>query len=326
MPWLALTFEIDAAHAEAFGDALIESGADSVALEDADAGSAAEVPHYAEPSPHAAYGEFAPERTPAAWPHNRLSALIAEDTDPAALAAAAARAAGLPGVPRYTVARVADDDWVRRTQAQFAPLEIADRLWIVPSWHEPPEADAIAIRLDPGLAFGTGSHPTTRLALRFLARSLRDDRPGAALRVLDYGCGSGILAIAAAKLGAAEVDAVDVDPQAIAAAARNALANNVKLRACAPESLPPGEYDLVVANILANPLIVLAPLLVARLRPRARLALSGILAAQAAEVIAAYAPQVPLGVTEEEDGWVLLEGECREQTGSMRDSTRGAGA
>jgi ribosomal protein L11 methyltransferase len=322
MSWLALTFEIDAAHAEAFGDALLEAGADSVSLEDADAGGAAEVPRYAEPSPHAAYGEFALEQTPAVWSRNRLSALVADAVDPAALAAAAAAAAGLPGVPRYTVARVADDDWVRRTQSQFAPLKIADRLWIVPSWHEPPEADAIAIRLDPGLAFGTGSHPTTRLALRFLARSLRDSPRGAARRVLDYGCGSGILAIAAAKLGATEVDAVDVDPQAIAAATRNALANNVKLRACAPESLPPGEYDVVVANILANPLIVLAPLLVARTRPRGRLALSGILAAQAAEVIAAYTARVPLTVTEEEDGWVLLEGERRAQTDSMRGTTR----
>ncbi len=308
MPWLALTFEIDAAHAEAFGDALIEAGAESVSLEDADAGSAAEVARYAEPSPHAAYGEFAPEPSLAAWTHNRLSVLIAEDADPASLAATAAQAAGLPSAPRYTVARVADDDWVRRTQAQFAPIRIDERLWIVPSWHEPPEANATVIRLDPGLAFGTGSHPTTRLALRWLGRSLRDARRGAPARILDYGCGSGILAIAAAKLGAAEVDAVDVDPQAVAAAARNALANNVKLRACAPESLPPGEYDLVVANILANPLIVLAPLLIARLRPLARLALSGILAAQAREVIAAYAPQVPLRVAEEDDGWALLEG------------------
>ena len=193
MPWLALTFEIDAAHAEAFGDALLEAGADSVSLEDADAGGAAEVPRYAEPSPHTAYGEFALEQAPV-WPRNRLSALVAEAADPAALAAAAAAAAGLPGVPPYTVARVADDDWVRRTQSQFAPLKIADRLWIVPSWHEPPEADAIAIRLDPGLAFGTGSHPTTRLALRFLARSLRDSPRGAGWSVLEYGCGSGILA------------------------------------------------------------------------------------------------------------------------------------
>jgi ribosomal protein L11 methyltransferase len=311
MSWLVLTFEIDEAHAEAFGDALIDAGADSVSLEDADAGSAAETPRYAEPSPHAAYGEFALEQTPAAWSRNRLSALLDESADPVAIAAAAARAAGLADTPRYTVSRIADDDWVRRTQAQFAPLEVADRLWIVPSWHEPPAANAIAIRLDPGLAFGTGSHPTTRLALRFLARSLRDGSRCAAPRVLDYGCGSGILAIAAAKLGAAEVDAVDVDPQAIAATARNALANNVTLRACAPELLPAGEYDVVVANILANPLIVLAPLLVARLRPRARLALSGILAAQAAEVIAAYAAQVSLSVAEEEEGWVLLDGERR---------------
>ncbi len=322
MSWLALTFEIDAAHAEAFGDALLEAGADSVSLEDADAGSAAEEPRYDEPVPRAMQGESSPERSPEAWRRNRLSALVSEGVDPAALAAAAARAAELPSVPPYVMSRVADDDWVRRTQSQFAPLRIAERLWIVPSWHEPPEPDAITIRLDPGLAFGTGSHPTTRLALRFLARLLRERPRGAAPRVLDYGCGSGILAIAAAKLGAADVDAVDVDPQAIAAAARNALANHVRLRVGAPESLPPGEYDLVVANILANPLIVLAPLLVARARPHARLALSGILAAQAAEVIAAYAPQVALAVTAEEDGWVLLEGERRAET----DSTRSARA
>ena len=273
MPWLGVTLEVEAALAEAFSDALMEEGAQSVWL-----------------------GE------PGA-PRQRVHALLAAQADAATLLARAAAAAGL-ALPPYETRGIADEDWVRTTQAQFAPLCLENRLWIVPSWHEAPRDPAVAVvRLDPGLAFGTGSHPSTRLVLAWLARSLA---PGADL--LDYGCGSGILAIAAAKLGAARVDGVDVDPQALATAAENARANGVALRVFPPERLPPGSYDVVVANILSQPLIVLEPLLAARTRRGGRIALSGILDAQSAEVAAAYAGDFAMRVAASEEGWDLLEG------------------
>jgi ribosomal protein L11 methyltransferase len=273
VPWVGVTLEVEAAQAEAFSDALMEEGAQSVWLEE-----------------------------PAA-PRQRLHALLAERADAANLLARAAAAAGLE-LPRYEARAVADEDWVRATQAQFAPLCLEGRLWIVPSWHEPPSDPAAAVvRLDPGMAFGTGSHPSTRLVLAWLARQLA---PGA--RVLDYGCGSGILAIAAAKLGAASADAVDVDPQALATAADNARANGVALRVFPPERLPPGSYDVVMANILSQPLIVLEPLLAARMRHGGRIVLSGILDAQSAEVAAAYAGHFAMRVAASEEGWDLLEG------------------
>jgi len=275
VPWLALSLEVEAAQAEAMSEALMEQGAHSVWIEE-------------------------PER-----PRNRLHALLAQDADPAALLGSAAAQAGI-GAPAFTVQAVADQDWVRATQAQFAPICIAGRLWVVPSWHQPPRDAAAVVRLDPGMAFGTGSHPSTRLVLGWLARSLA---PGAS--VLDYGCGSGILAIAAAKLGAARVDAVDVDPLALATTMDNARANGVGLRAFAPERLPPGDYDVVVANILSQPLIVLEPLLAARTRRGGRIALAGILAAQSAEVVAAYAGDFDAGVAASEEGWDVVEGRRR---------------
>jgi ribosomal protein L11 methyltransferase len=276
--WLRITLELEQALAEAVSEALIEEGAQSVALEDAAPG----------------------ER------RSRLEALAALDADPGALVAAAARACGLARVPEFRVARLEDEDWVRRAQAQFAPIRIAERLWIVPSWHPGPEPGASVVRLDPGLAFGTGSHASTRLVLAWLARSLRGGE-----RVLDYGCGSGILAIAAAKLGAREACAVDLDPRALEAAAANARANGVALRAAAPEELPAGDYDVVVANILAAPLIVLQPLLAARVRPGGAIALSGILEAQAPEVVAAYARDFEAAVAAAEEGWALIAGRRR---------------
>jgi ribosomal protein L11 methyltransferase len=273
VPWVGVTLQVEAAQAEAFSDALLEEGAQSVWLEE-----------------------------PAA-PRQRLHVLLAEQADAAKLLARAAAAASL-ALPRYQTRTVADEDWVRATQAQFAPLCLGGRLWIVPSWHEAPSDPAAAVvRLDPGMAFGTGSHPSTRLVLAWLARQLA---PRA--RVLDYGCGSGILAIAAAKLGAASADAVDVDAQALATAADNARANGVALRVFAPERLPPGSYDVVMANILSQPLIVLEPLLAARTRRGGRIALSGILAAQSAEVAAAYASDFAMRVAASEEGWDLLEG------------------
>jgi ribosomal protein L11 methyltransferase len=272
MPWLALSLAVDEALVGPLGDALLESGADSVCLDGLDTG------------------------------HPSMTALLAAQADPAAIVSAAARACGLAQAPAYALSRVADEDWVRRSQSQFEPLEVGERLWIGPSWHEPPPGRGV-VRLDPGLAFGTGSHPSTRLVLRFLERTIRGGES-----VLDYGCGSGILAIAAARLGAASVDAVDVDPQAVQSTTANARANAVTVRALAPEALADSAYDIVVANILAQPLIVLAPLLASRTAPGGRIALSGILESQAGEVASAYAPWFGLRISPEE-GWALVEGE-----------------
>jgi len=294
MPWLSLTLEVEEAAAEALSEALLAGGAQSVSIEDADEGTAHEVARFAEPSWNS---------PAAAWPRSRVVALLPLDANVLEFVVACARTAGLDGPPAFRVTRVEDDDWVRRTQSQFAPVPIGDRLWIVPTWCEPPAASAVVVRLDPGMAFGTGTHPSTRLALHFLERTVRGGE-----RVLDYGCGSGILAIAAAKLGAAEVDAVDLDSRALDATRDNARANHVSVRVSTPEALPPGDYDVVVANILANPLILLAPALTARVRSRGRLALSGILAAQAGDVAAAYHPAIELDVSHVVEGWALLEG------------------
>jgi len=274
VPWLALTLEVAAAQAETLSDALVEQGAHSVWIDD-------------------------PGR-----PSHRLHALFDARANAAALLGAAAAAAGCP-MPPYRAYDVADEDWVRATQAQFGPQCVAGRLWIVPSWHEAPR-EGVVLRLDPGLAFGTGSHATTRLVLGWLASVPLQDA-----HVLDYGCGSGILAIAAAKLGATRVDAVDLDADALAATGGNARANEVEVRVFAPEQLPPGDYDVMVANILAQPLIVLEPLLAARARPGARLALAGILDAQAAEVVAAYREHFAARVAAREEGWALIEGQRR---------------
>ncbi len=272
MPWLELSLELEAAAAEAFSECLLEAGALSVALDDLEAA------------------------------RQTLRALLAPGSNASRVVAAASGLAGLGAVPAFSIREIADADWVRSSQAQFAPCEIGARLWIGATWHQAPAGRA-AVQIDPGLAFGTGSHPTTRLALRFLERTLRGGES-----LLDYGCGSGILAIAAAKLGAARIDAVDLDPEAVETAAANALANRVALRAALPEALPTATYDIVVSNILAQPLIVLAPLLAARAASGGRIALSGILEPQAAEVLAAYVPWFELRIDQTEDGWALLAG------------------
>jgi ribosomal protein L11 methyltransferase len=301
MPWLAITLEVEQPSVEAVSEALLEAGAESVALEDACAGSREERAHFAEPD-----GAGAVPDTPPDWRRARIVALAAEQADAAALVTQAARRAGLAQAPRFTLERVADDDWVRRAQTQFEPVQAAPRLWIVPSWHAPPDPAAIVVRLDPGLAFGSGHHASTRLVLAWLARTLRGGES-----LLDYGCGSGILAIAAAKLGARRVAAVDLDPQALEAAAANARANRAEILVAPPHELPAGDYDVVVANILARPLIELEHALAARVRRGGRLALSGVLVAQAAEVGAAYAPDFELGAGADEEGWALLEGRRR---------------
>ncbi len=294
MAWISASFLTDAATAEPLCDALLEAGALSASIEDADAGTPEEKPQFGEPG----------METPAtAWDHSRIVALFAEDAPVGQMMAEAAAALNLAQAPDFALARVEEQNWVQLTQAQFDPIRISDRLWIVPSWHESPDPDAINLVLDPGMAFGTGSHPTTRLCLEWLEREVT---PGCS--VLDYGCGSGILAIAAARLGAASVAGVDIDPQAVSAARDNAERNRVQARFEDSAAPLAGEYDLVVANILSNPLRVLAPAICAHVRPGGRLALSGILAEQAEEIVRIYAAWIPLSVADSREGWVCLSG------------------
>jgi ribosomal protein L11 methyltransferase len=291
--WLQATLVTDAAHAEALSDALMAAGAISASVEDAQAGTELETPQFGEPG----------SPTTPIWELSRVVALFEPATDLRERIATAVRDARIAELPEISFEEVAEQDWVRLTQSQFDPIRISDRLWIVPSWHQAPDPTAINLELDPGLAFGTGSHPTTRLCLEWLEANVS---PGAS--VLDYGCGSGILGIAALKLGAGNVLGVDIDPAALTAAADNAARNRVAMR-LAPSSAPLDEiFDRVVANILTNPLMLLAPLLVSRLKPGGRLALSGVLESQADQVIAAYAPHVSLTVGATHEGWVRLEG------------------
>lgn len=268
-------------------------GAISASLEDADAGSLDETPIFGEPT----------EPDAGLWRHCIVTALLQADQRPADLVAQATLAAGLAAMPAWTVESVEDQDWVRLTQAQFDPIPISPRLWIVPTWHDTPDSTAINIRLDPGLAFGTGSHPTTRLCLRWLDENIMGGET-----VLDYGCGSGILAIAAAKLGAADVWGVDIDPQAIQAAAYNADINAVNTRFYTPDQAPATAAQIVVANILTNPLKALAPLLASLTLPGGRLVMSGILEQQAEAVMQVYRTWFQFDSPAVEDGWVRLCG------------------
>ena len=293
MSFVALRFDASAAAAEAWSDALLDAGALSIDVSDPRAGTANESPLYGEP------GEAVAQR----WTLSRVVALFAADADWQSALRDAAQALAQP-VPPHETFPVADQDWVRQTQAQFGPIEIAHGFWIVPSWSAVPEPGAISLRLDPGLAFGTGSHPTTRLCLEWLHETLSGGES-----VLDYGCGSGILAIAAAKLGAGRVVGVDVDPQAVRASDSNARRNDVTAVFVEPDALPPATNDVVVANILANPLILLAPALAQRVAVGGRIALSGILEEQADSVIAAYVRWFTLARWRGSEGWVLLAGE-----------------
>lgn len=293
MSWQSLSFLTEAASAEPLCDALLEAGALSAAIEDADAGTPDEQPQFGEPGS---------VNTPG-WKHSRIVALLEADADVAALLASATAAACLPGIAAYAVETVAEQNWVQLTQSQFDPIQVSSRLWIVPSWHESPDPEAINLILDPGMAFGTGSHPTTRLCLEWLERQVT---PGCSL--LDYGCGSGILAIAAARLGAGRVAGVDIDSQAVTAARANAENNGVTVLFADSAQPVAGEYDIVVANILANPLRVLAPAICAHVRSGGQLALSGILREQAAEIIDIYAAWLPLEIADVREDWVCLAG------------------
>ena len=299
----ALTLLVPAAAVDAVCDALCdELDALSASVEDADAGSAAEQPVFDEPGV-----------ATSAWRRAHVNALFADEAAATAAAAALAATQDDTGVHVLAIEPLADRDWVRLTQAQFGPCEITADFWIVPTWSEVPAGAAEVIRLDPGRAFGTGTHPTTRMCLCWIAEHGRSDGD-AWSRALDYGCGSGVLAIAASRFGAEVVDAVDVDAAAIEAAAANALANDVELRTGAPEIVA-GPYELVVANILAAPLKLLAPLLCSLLdEGGGTLVLSGILARQADELRAAYAPWLELAVAAEDDGWILMTGERRRAT------------
>lgn len=283
---------------EPASDALMDDlGALSVSVEDADAGTGAEQAIFGEPGlPAPAEG----------WGRSSLAALF--DSEGGATAAAA-RLLARPGFEavRVRALRAVDErDWVRVTQSQFAPVEVTSGFWIVPSWHDVPPGATHTIRLDPGLAFGTGTHPTTRMCLRWTARHAGSLAHRWA-RVLDYGCGSGILAIGAARFGARSIDAVDIDPSAVQATRDNAAANGVSLNAGLPEQAR-GEYRLVYANILATPLTLLAPLLCGHVAPGGDLVLAGILDRQADALTAAYAPWITLQVEDTEDGWILMTG------------------
>jgi ribosomal protein L11 methyltransferase len=292
MAWQRVALVVEARHAEDLVAALEAEGALATDLEDADVGTAGEQALFAEPG---AEGGL--------WPRCRVGALFPETADAARAIERALASTGAPSIAAASLSRVEDADWVAQSQRQFPPLNVAPRLWIVPTWHAAPEPDALNIVLDPGAAFGTGSHPSTRLCLAWLARSVRRGDS-----VLDYGCGSGILAIAALKLGATGATAVDIDPMALEAARYNAGRNGVELTLASAQRMPPGSFRITVANILANPLRMLAPLLGARTDPGGALALSGILTDQAGEVIASYAPWCDLSVEGSEEGWVLLAG------------------
>ena len=315
MPYRELIFTVHAEIAEPLGDALMELGALSITVEDAAAGGYDENPLYGEPG-------LSPEVQ--AWDRSTVTALFNPDVDDSddadfipELLHSLRDAGFFLRSPEEKI--VAEQDWVRLTQSQFAPIQIGERIWVVPSWHETPtDPNAICLAVDPGLAFGTGSHPTTHLCLLWLEQQSHLQNTS----LLDYGCGSGILAIAAKKLGCNPVVGTDIDPQAMVAARSNAEINGVDITFALPDDAVPmldadARYDIVMANILANPLQVLAPALVQRIRPGGQIVLSGVLSRQAEEVIATYSQWLTLSVWNESDGWVCL-------AGTLEDSSQSA--
>jgi ribosomal protein L11 methyltransferase len=292
-----VTLLCTAANAETVSDLLIEElDAMSAAVEDADAGTEAEQALFGEPG----------MALSGSWNRSLVKALFT-DLDVARSAASRLLDARPADIRVRAIEPVANRDWITLTQAQFAPTEVAPGFWIVPSWHRPPDDAQRVIRLDPGMAFGTGTHPTTRMCLRWIARQ-SGDRSWA--RVLDYGCGSGILAIGAALHGAHSIEAVDIDPLALEATQANARTNDVQLKVGRPEAAD-GVYALIVANILATPLKLLAPLLCRHLDIGGDLVLSGLLERQAAEVASTYKPWIDLRIGDREEGWILMVGSAR---------------
>ncbi len=290
MTFAALVLVVKAEEADHLSDALLDAGALSVGCEDARAEPAAEAP------PFDGSGESV------SWARVRLTALCKAQPEPEQLLLHACNRAGI-AVPVHELCPVPDEDWVAKSREQFGPIRVSSHLWIVPTWRQAPEPDAINLVLDPGLAFGTGAHPSTRLCLQWLERSIAGGET-----VLDYGCGSGILTIAALKLGARRAVGVDIDPDAVGTARANARRNDVAgefLEACAPLTFT---ADVVIANILANPLKVLAPMLASRCRHGGQIALSGILSDQASEVESCYSPWIAFAPPAEAEGWVCLSG------------------
>lgn len=299
MGWTEIVIEVARDQAELLSDALMTRGALSVLVEDADEGTDAENPLFGEPGM---------EITAHAWDRSRVIALTDTETDAAGLVAGASGDINLGSLPLFTTRNVEDQDWVRLTQSQFDPIHIGRHIWVVPSWHDANQ-EGLVLELDPGLAFGTGSHPTTRLCMEWLEDTVR---PGQS--VLDYGCGSGILALVAKKLGAGDVTGVDIDPQALEAARYNTERNQCVVDYHLPDTFAQAfpehvTFETVVANILANPLMLMAPMLCGRIAPGGHLVLSGVLERQAEEVIAAYAPYVALRVHAAHEGWVALTGQ-----------------
>jgi len=287
---VALVLELDSGDADRLSDTLLEVGAISVTYEEAPAGTRARsIPAY-EPE------------VSGSWPLVQLTALCRTQDNPEQVLVRACEAARIR-VPDHKSHAVHDENWVEKSREQFSPIRVSDRLWIVPTWHTPPEPAAINLVIDPGLAFGTGSHPSTFLCLRWLERTIRGGET-----IIDYGCGSGILAIAALRLGAHRAIGVDIDPSAILVARANAQRNRA-----AAEFLDGSEplsivADIVVANILANPLKLLAPFLASRCAPGGWVALAGILSFQASEIEKAYAPWIQFRERSEAEGWVCLSG------------------
>ena len=292
MPYQQITIAVNDHLAERLADALMEHGALSAAIEDAYAGTENEQAIFGEPGMPAEQ----------IWQQSKVITLFGEHDEAAAVVKAAAQECGLKDLS-YDSETLEDQDWVRLTQSQFDPIQISERLWITPSWHKAPAGNAVNLQLDPGLAFGTGSHPTTRLCLKWLDTQLKGGES-----VLDYGCGSGILTIAALKLGAGSAVGVDIDEQAIRASNDNAAQNNVQAHFYLPDGLPQGQFDVVVANILANPLRMLGEMLAARTKQGGRIVLSGLLAEQSEELGEIYSQWFDIEPAGTEEGWARLSG------------------
>ena len=296
MAWLLLKIQANEHNADAISDALMDLGALSASIEDAHAETPAEQAIFGEPS--SADIQYPP---PGIWQQNIVTAMLDESCDVTALLQKLQAEVNIAQFS-YTTETIAEQDWVRATQAQFDPIKITDKLYIVPTWHTAPNADAINIVLDPGLAFGTGSHPTTHLCLQWLTQQSH------LTSVLDYGCGSGILAIAAKKLGAAEVVGVDIDTQAVVASNYNAEQNHVKIEFFDADTFTHRVFDTVVANILSSALMVLAPVLAKYCRSGGKLALSGILEPQVEALVERYSEWFHMETPKKMDAWILLTG------------------
>lgn len=301
MAWLLLKIQATEDNADTISDALMDLGALSASIEDAFAETAFEQAIFGEPSSQDI--QYPP---PGIWQQNIVTAMFEADKNVAQVIQTLSVATAITHF-QYSTEIIEEQDWVRATQAQFDPIKITDKLWIVPTWHqsnwlETAQQDAVNIILDPGLAFGTGSHPTTHLCLEWLTNTMP------AHSVLDYGCGSGILAIAAKKLGAQHVVGVDIDDQAIVASHYNAEQNQVDVQFFDANSFAHATFDVVVANILSSALMVLAPVLAKYCKTGGQLALSGILETQTEALTERYSEWFMMDAPRQQDAWILLTG------------------